>query len=62
MNAAAMTHAVPKRARKLSDDDVREIRVNPIPGPVLAQHYNVTQKVILSIRKGDTYKHVRDEP
>jgi hypothetical protein len=57
-----MTRAVPKRARKLSDDDVREIRVNPIPGPVLAQHYGVTQKVIWSIRNGESYQHVRDEP
>jgi hypothetical protein len=56
-----MTHAPPKRARKLSDEDVREIRVNPIPGPVLAQHYGVSQKVIYSIRNGETYKHVSDE-
>ena len=54
--------ALPKRARKLSDDDVREIRVNPIAAPVLAQHYNVTQKVIWSIRNGQSYQHVRDEP
>lgn len=56
-----MTRAVPKRARKLSDDDVREIRANPIPGTVLAKHYGVTYKVIWSIRKGDTYQHVRRE-
>jgi hypothetical protein len=54
--------ALPKRARKLSDDDVREIRANPIPGTVLAKHYGVTYKVIYSIRNGDSYKHVRDEP
>ena len=52
----------PNRARKLSDDDVREIRVNPIAAPVLAQHYGVSQKVIYSIRKGESYQHVRDEP
>ena len=57
-----MTRAVPKRARKLSDDDVREIRVNPIPGPVLAQYYGVSQKVIYDIRNRVTYQHVRDEP
>jgi hypothetical protein len=57
-----MTRALPKRARKLSDADVREIRVNPIPGPALAKHYGVTQKVIYSIRKRETYQHVRDEP
>jgi hypothetical protein len=54
--------APPKRARKLSDDDVREIRSNPIPGPVLAKHYGVSHKVIADIRKGESYQHVRDEP
>jgi len=57
-----MTRPTPQRARKLSDDDVREIRVNPIAAPVLAQHYGVTQKVIWSIRNGESYQHVRDEP
>jgi hypothetical protein len=56
-----MTCAVPKRARKLSDDDVREIRVNPIPGPVLAKYYGVSDTVIYAIRKGESYQHVRDE-
>jgi hypothetical protein len=51
--------APPKRARKLTDEQVREIRVNPIPGPVLAQHYGVTQKVIWSIRNGESYQHVK---
>jgi hypothetical protein len=50
-----------KRARKLTDEDVREIRVNPVPGPVLAKHYGVTPKVIYSIRKGDSYQHVGRE-
>jgi hypothetical protein len=59
--ARAMTRAVPTRARKLTDEQVREIRSNPISGPVLAQHYGVTQKVIWSIRKGESYQHVRDE-
>ena len=54
-----MTRAIPKRARKLTDEDVREIRSNPIPGPVLAKHYGVTQKVIYSIRKGESYQHVK---
>jgi len=53
--------APPNRARKLSDEDVLEIRVNPIPGPVLAKHYGVTPKVIYSIRKGDSYQHVERE-
>jgi hypothetical protein len=57
----AMTRTVRNRARKLTDDDVREIRVNPISGPVLAKHYGVTQKVIYAIRKGDSYQHVVGE-
>jgi len=54
--------APPNRARKLTDEQVREIRVNPIPGPVLAQHYGVTPKMIYAIRKGASYQHVRDKP
>jgi hypothetical protein len=57
-----MTRATPQRARKLTDAQVREIRSNPISGPELAKHYGVTQKVIYSIRKRETYQHVRDEP
>lgn len=53
--------AAPKRARKLTDEQVREIRSNPIAGPVLAKHYGVTQKVIWSIRNGESYKHVESE-
>ena len=56
-----MTVAKPYRNRKLTDDQVREIRVNPIPGPVLAKHYGVTPKVIYSIRKGESYQHVGSE-
>ncbi|MCA3380188.1 MAG: hypothetical protein ING08_08085 [Roseomonas sp.] len=50
----------PTRARKLTDDQVREIRANPISGPVLAKHYGVTQKVIWAIRNRQTYQHVKD--
>ena len=57
-----MTRALPQRARKLTDDQVREIRSNPISGPELAKHYGVTQEVIWSIRNGESYQHVRDEP
>jgi hypothetical protein len=56
-----MTRATPQRARKLSDDDVREIRQNPIPAIVLAKHYGVSDTVIYDIRNRVTYQHVRDE-
>jgi hypothetical protein len=57
-----MTPATPQRARKLTDDQVREIRSNTISGPVLAKHYGVTQKVIYRIRKRETYQNVKDTP
>jgi hypothetical protein len=57
-----MTPATPQRARKLTDDQVREIRSNTISGPVLAKHYGVTQKVIWSIRNRQSYQHVKDTP
>jgi hypothetical protein len=56
-----MTSAVPTRARKLTDEQVREIRANPLPAPALAPYYGVNQKVIWSIRRGDSYQHVKDE-
>ena len=55
-----MTRTLPQRARKLTDDQVREIRVNPVASIVLAKHYGVAQKVITSIRKGETYQHVSE--
>jgi hypothetical protein len=57
-----MTRATPQRARKLTDEQVREIRSNTISGPVLAKHYGVTQKVIWSIRNRQSYQHVKDAP
>ena len=53
--------AKPYRARKLTDDQVREIRVNPVASKLLAKYYGVTQKVIISIRKGESYQHVGGE-
>jgi len=57
-----MTCRTPQRARKLTDDQVREIRKNPISGPALAKHYGVSHKVIADIRQGFTYRHVKDTP
>jgi hypothetical protein len=55
-----MTRAKPYRNRKLTDEDVREIRSNPVASIVLAKHYGVAQKVITSVRKGETYQHVSE--
>ncbi len=56
-----MTRATPQRARKLTDEDVREIRSNPVASIVLAKHYGVAQKVITSVRKGESYQHVKGD-
>jgi hypothetical protein len=57
-----MTPAKPYRNRKLTDDQVREIRSNPVASIALVKHYGVTYKVIWSILKGESYQHVSDEP
>lgn len=54
-----MNTAKPYRNRKLTDDQVREIRSNPVASIVLAKHYGVAQKVITSVRKGESYQHVK---
>jgi hypothetical protein len=56
-----MTPTKPYRNRKLTDDQVREIRSNPVASIVLAKHYGVTPKVITSIRKGESYQHVKGD-
>jgi len=56
-----MTPAKPYRNRKLTDDQVREIRVNPVASIVLAKHYGVAPKVITSVRKGESYQHVKGD-
>ncbi len=56
-----MTATKPYRNRKLTDDQVREIRVNPVASIVLAKHYGVAQKVITSVRKGESYQHVKGD-
>lgn len=48
--------------RKLSDDQVRDIRGSREPVRVLAERHGVTHPTILSVREGRTYKNVRDEP
>lgn len=53
--------AIPTRARKLTDEQVREIRGNPVASIVLAKHYGVTQKVIWSIRNRQSYQHVKGD-
>jgi len=43
-------------ARKLTDEQVEEIRNSPMKGTVLAAHYGVARKTIWSIRNGQTYR------
>ena len=48
--------------RKLTDDQVRDIRRSREPARLLAQRHGVTHPTILNVREGRTYKHVRHEP
>ena len=48
--------------RKLTDDQIRDIRQSQEPARVLAERHGVTHPTILNVREGRTYKHVRDEP
>jgi hypothetical protein len=48
--------------RKLTDDQVRDIRQSQEPARVLAERHGVTHPTILNVREGRTYKHVRNEP
>lgn len=42
--------------RKLTDEQVQEIRKSPMKATVLAAHYGVARKTIWSIRNGQTYR------
>ncbi len=46
----------PSSQRKLTDDQVREIRVSKISSRALAKHYAVSQGAIQQIKKYNTYK------
>lgn len=43
-------------ARKLTDEQVQEIRESSMKATVLAEHYGVARKTIWSIRNGQTYR------
>ena len=47
--------------RKLTDEQVEEIRKSPMQATVLAKHYGVARKTIWSIRNGQTYRSVQDQ-
>lgn len=46
------------RDRKLTDEQVREIRSNQLISTALAKYYGVSSKVIRDVRSGRHYKHV----
>ena len=48
-----------KMKRKLSDDQVRDIRLKEIPQRAYAKKYNVSQRTITQIQKGITYIDVQ---
>lgn len=47
-----------KRDRKLTDEQVREIRSNPVGTRAMARHYGVSPKTIRSVRSGEVYRFV----
>lgn len=49
------------RDRKLTDEQVREIRGNQLISTALAKYYGVSPKVIRDIRSGRHYKHVPNQ-
>lgn len=46
----------PSRRRKLTPEQIAEIRDNPVGLSVLAKHYGVDRKTIWYIKNGYTYK------
>ena len=51
-----MTHS-----RKLTDEQVREIRRSQESARALAERYGVSHPTILNVREGSTYSHVTDD-
>ena len=49
------------RERKLTEEQVRQIRSNQLLSTVLAKHYGVSPKVIRDVRSGRHYKHVTNQ-
>ena len=47
------------KGRKLTDDDVRNIRESKEPGSVLARKYQMGLCRITAIRRGESYKGVK---
>lgn len=47
---------LPSRRRKLTPEQIAEIRDNPVGLSVLAKHYGVDRKTIWYIKNGYTYK------
>jgi hypothetical protein len=52
--------AANKRWTLLADDAVLAIRASTVAAKVLAEQYDVRVDTIYSIRRGETYKHVRE--
>lgn len=49
---------IPNRNRKLTDEQVREIRNNRLGTLAIARYYGVSPKTIRSVRSGEYYKFV----
>ncbi len=51
----------PSRRRKLTPEQIAEIRNNPLNPSALARHYGVDRKTIWYIQKGYTYKEQKGQ-
>lgn len=45
-----------KRDRKLTAQQVREIKENPLPAVAIAHYFGVSPRTIRAIRTGETYQ------
>ena len=50
-----------KRDRKLTAEQVREIKENPLPAVAIAPYFNVSARTIRAIRTGQTYQEKDDD-
>jgi len=48
-----------QRARKLTEEQVHQIRESIMPSPIVAKLFNVSPKTVRSVRNGEIYKFIQ---
>lgn len=51
-----------RRSKRLRDEDVIEILASELPAAVLAKRFGVTRNIVNKIRRGESWRHIRDVP